>query len=113
MKIVAYLFLFLTITTLATDLRRPITSKQVETLNEIIKDKKWASIILKLAELHMMAKGPVDTLVSAIEGVVSDLGVKLESAHNDYALVVSEHEAEVRRINDLIREAELDINNSE
>jgi len=61
----------------------------------------------------MMAKGPVDTLVNAIEGVVSDLTVKLDRANTEFARVTSDHEAEVRRMNDLIREAELDINNSQ
>lgn len=32
----------------------------------------------------MMAKGPVDTLVNAIEGVVSDLSVKLENANSEF-----------------------------
>ena len=57
----------------------------------------------------MMAKGPVDTLVNAIEGVVSDLTVKLDRANTEFARVTSDHEAEVRRINDLIRDVGLSI----
>ena len=63
-------------------------SKKLETL---IGEKKWASIILKLAELHLMAQGPVETLAEAIQDVISDLGQKLDSANAEFDHRTNEH----------------------
>jgi len=37
--------------------------------------------MLDLAEMHVQSGGPLDELLGAIEGVVTDLDTKLEKAH--------------------------------
>lgn len=90
-----------------------MTNAQIQKLKAIQSDDKWASIVMKMAELHLMAQGPVDTLVDAINEVVADLEEKLEGAHAEYDRRTNEHNQEVRRLTDLIREASSDIANSQ
>lgn len=40
--------------------------------------------MMNLAELHVMAEGPLDDLVDAIESVVEDLNNKIDRAHEEY-----------------------------
>jgi len=82
-----------------------ISSAQEKKINDLVHDKKWASIIMNLAELHLMAQGPIDTLVSAIQDVIADLEAKQERTHAEYDQRTSDHGAEVRRLNDDIRNA--------
>ena len=42
-------------------------------MNELKKGSFWAGILLNLAELHMMSRGPLDELVQAIEDTIIDL----------------------------------------
>jgi hypothetical protein len=46
---------------------------QAKRVGEIKKSGTWGGILLKLAELHMMSKGPFEELLSAIEDTISDL----------------------------------------
>lgn len=50
-----------------------------------------------------MNQGPLDTLITAIDNVIGDLEGKLERAHADYEVTKSDHEKEVRRLEELIR----------
>jgi hypothetical protein len=53
---------------------------------------------MNLAELHMMAKGPLDELVAAIEDTVTDLSNKREKRDAAYVKRTNEHNAEVSRL---------------
>ena len=54
--------------------------------------------MLNLAELHMMAKGPVEELVQAIEDTIVDLQFKREKADAAFVKRTAEHNAEVSRL---------------
>jgi len=45
-------------------------------INELRKGNTWASLIMELAEMHMLAKGPFEDLVVAIQAVITDLEAK-------------------------------------
>jgi hypothetical protein len=68
--------------------------------------------MLNLAELHLMAGGPLDELVEAIEGVMDDLDRKIENSHSEYQKRSDEHDMEVRRINGKMDSANEDIANN-
>lgn len=53
---------------------------------------------MNLVELHMLAQGPLDQLVNAINDLVDDLNAKLDRAYAEYDQRTTEHNAEVRRI---------------
>ena len=61
-------------------------------LEGIVKDKKWSSIIMNLAELHLMAQGPIEQLRDAVLDVDTDLKQKLENTKNEYNKRSHEHE---------------------
>ena len=61
--------------------------------------------MLNLGELHLMAQGPVDTLVTAIAEVLEDLSRKHDSANEAFDQRTNEHESESRRLTTLINEA--------
>ena len=61
--------------------------------------------MISLAEMHLMAQGPVDALITGIEEVLSDLERKHTAADVAFAKRTDEHNSEVRRLTDLINEA--------
>jgi hypothetical protein len=62
----------------------PLTNSQMKQLQHLLQEKKWASIVLGLAELHLMAQGPIESLIEAINDVVDDLHEKLEQAQTEF-----------------------------
>lgn len=52
-------------------------------------------------------------MIEALNKVIDDLNVKLERAHAEFDRRTAEHEAEVRRLNELIFSAESDIASTE
>lgn len=78
-------------------------------LEGIVKDKKWSSIIMNLAELHLMAQGPIEQLRDAVLDVDTDLKQKLENTKNEYNKRSHEHENESRRLKELIRQVDIDV----
>jgi hypothetical protein len=69
--------------------------------------------MLNLAELSMMTEGPLDGLLQAINDVIADLQVKLQQADQDFETRTGQHNNEVKRLNDEITNAQLDISNTE
>jgi uncharacterized protein YukE len=65
--------------------------------------------MLKLAEMHVLAQGPVDALINGIEEVLADLQRKHEAADIAFDKRTQEHNSEVRRLNDLINECKRNI----
>jgi len=61
--------------------------------------------MISLAEMHLMAQGPVDALINGIEEVLADLEVKHTAADEAFAKRTDEHNSEIRRLTDLINEA--------
>lgn len=57
---------------------------------------------MNLAELHLMAKGPIENLVSAIQDVVADLEIKTQNTHVEFDQRTNEHQSETRRLTDQI-----------
>jgi len=62
---------------------KPLTSTQVSKLQTLLQEKKWASIVLGLAELNLMAQGPIDGLIDAVNDIIDDLGRKLDKIDSD------------------------------
>lgn len=58
----------------------------------------WASFLVNLAEVHVTSGGPLDELLEAIEEVITDLGNKLDRAHENYEKRTELHHSEVARI---------------
>lgn len=69
--------------------------------------------MLNLAEIHLAAEGPLDQLIAAINDVVSDLTVKLQKADEDWDARTGQHNNEVKRLNDEMTNAQLDISGTE
>lgn len=112
MRSVAIVFALMVVAATATsNLAHSSTTKQK--IQDLVQDKKWASIIMNLAELHLMAQGPIDTLVSAIQDVIADLEAKQVRSQEEYDQRSSEHDSEVRRLNDEITNALSIIANTE
>ena len=65
--------------------------------------------MLNLAEMHLMAQGPVDALINGIIEVLSDLERKHTAADEAFAKRTDEHNSEVRRLTDLINECKRNI----
>ena len=65
MKYTALIVLVLAVSSFALAPKK-ISATQKNQLNEIRKGNTWASVMINLAELHMMSKGPLEELVQAI-----------------------------------------------
>lgn len=92
---------------------KKLSTSQQSRIGEIRKSNTWAGILMNLAELHMMAKGPLDDLVAAIQDTVADLGYKREKRDASYVKRTNEHNALVSQLESDIANAEADIESIE
>jgi len=90
-----------------------LSNAQMEKIDKLKNGNTWASILLNLAELHMLAEGPLEELIGAIHDVVEDLNTKLTKAAEDFDTRTALYEAEVSRLNGEIDNAKLDVANTE
>lgn len=58
----------------------PITNAELKRIETLRNSKTWGGFMIKLAELHMLAEGPVDALITGIEEVLADLERKHTAA---------------------------------
>lgn len=72
MKFTVVLIMALAITSYALTPKK-VSLAQKQQIDEIKKSNSWAHILINLAELNLMAKGPVDDLIEAIQDCVADL----------------------------------------
>lgn len=78
MKVIAVVcFALLIASSFAVGVHNKMTNAQINKMNSLKNNKSWSSIIMNLAELHMMAQGPLDELIAAVNDVIEDLNVKL------------------------------------
>jgi hypothetical protein len=90
-----------------------LTSAQTKQIESIRKDNTWGKIILDLSEMHMLAKGPLDELLSAISNLVSDLGDKTEKANVEFDEREQKHNSLVQSLTDDINTAQVQIAHTE
>lgn len=113
MKVIAVVcFALLIASSCAVGVHNKMTNAQLNKMNALKADKGWSSIIINLAELHLMAEGPLDELIAAIEEVIDDLNRKLTSADEEYQKRTVQHDEDVKRIQGEIDSANTDIANS-
>lgn len=54
--------------------------------------------MVNLAEVHLGSGGPLDELIEAIDGVITDLETKLDKTHENWDIRTENHKSEVARI---------------
>jgi len=89
-----------------------LTAAQEKKIKEL-KDHKLGSIILGLAELHLMSQGPVEELEEAIDALISDIDEKIAANDEQYNERSLQNQSENTRLSGLISEAEVSISNTE
>lgn len=66
-------------------------------------------MIINFALLTAKAGNPLDKLIEAIDKVIADIDTKTEEENNAFDLLTGEHNAEVKRLNREIDNANSDI----
>lgn len=99
--------------TLAIQARSPslATIKKIENLKQ--HRRSWSAIIINLALLNAKSGNPLDTLVEAINKVVSDIDTKIEEENNAFEIRTGEHNSEIKRLNREVDSANADIARTE
>ena len=71
--------------------QRPITNAERLKIDNLKKSGTWGGYMISLAEMHLMAQGPVDALINGIEEVLADLERKHTAADMAFAKRTDEH----------------------
>lgn len=90
-----------------------LTNSQMQKIDNLKNGNTWGSIMLNLAELHMLGQGPLDELVGAINDLVNDLNAKCDKADQDFVDLTARYQADVQQHNDDINAAKGDISRTE
>jgi len=64
---------------------------------------------MELAELHMMAKGPVEDLMEALDNLINDVHNKQDQAADEFETRTEEHNARTVHLGDEIDDSNADI----
>jgi hypothetical protein len=59
---------------------RAMTNAELNKIETLKKSGTWGGYMIELAEMHLMAQGPVDALITGIEEVLADLERKHTAA---------------------------------
>jgi len=88
-----------------------LTSAQEKRLTEVRKHT-IGEVMLGLAELHMLAEGPVDDLNEALEALIDDIQEKLDDNDEAYNERSLQNQSEVTRLEGQISDAEVQISST-
>jgi hypothetical protein len=96
MKFAAIVLLCLFVSTLGLGLnKKKLTSATTKQIDALKKNKSWGKVALDMAELHMLAKGPLDDLLTALQNLVSDLQEQQADATSDFDDRTTQHHGEL------------------
>lgn len=77
MRLTAICLALLVISAYSVGVQRPVTNSQMKKIQELKNGNSWGSFIVNLAEVNMLAQGPIQTLIDAINELIGDLNGKL------------------------------------